>query len=85
MEPFGPVATFFPYRTREEAARLAALGGGSLVATVATKDPEEARFYLEALAPHVGRLHFLNARTAASSTGGRGGPGAGRSLGAFSR
>ena len=69
VEPFGPVATFFPYGSREEAARLAALGGGSLVATLATSDPEEARFYLLALAPYVGRLHLLNARTAASSTG----------------
>lgn len=39
------------------------------MATLATSDPEEARFYLLALAPYVGRLHLLNARTAASSTG----------------
>jgi oxepin-CoA hydrolase/3-oxo-5,6-dehydrosuberyl-CoA semialdehyde dehydrogenase len=69
LEAFGPVATFMPYGTPEEAAELARRGGGSLVATVATPDPEEARFYLLALGPHVGRLHFLNRRNAHASTG----------------
>ncbi|MEJ5337240.1 MAG: phenylacetic acid degradation bifunctional protein PaaZ [Thermus sp.] len=69
LEAFGPVATFMPYGTPEEAAELARRGGGSLVATVATPDPEEARFYLLALGPHVGRLHFLNHRNAHASTG----------------
>jgi oxepin-CoA hydrolase/3-oxo-5,6-dehydrosuberyl-CoA semialdehyde dehydrogenase len=69
VEPFGPVATFFPYRTREEALRLARLGGGMLVATVATPDPEEARFWLLGLFGEVGRLHLLTPRDAHSSTG----------------
>ncbi|MCH1928213.1 hypothetical protein L6232_25805, partial [Shewanella sp. C31] len=54
VEPFGPVATFFPYRSREEALRLARLGGGMLVATVATLDPGEARFWLLGLSGEVG-------------------------------
>lgn len=69
VEPFGPVVTFFPYRTREEALELVRLGGGMLVATVATPDPEEARFYLHGLSGEVGRLHFLNLRSGSSSTG----------------
>ncbi len=69
VEPFGPVATFLPYRTREEAIALANRGGGSLVATVATPDPGEARFFLAGLAPHHGRVHVLNRRDAKSTTG----------------
>ncbi|GAB6941137.1 phenylacetic acid degradation bifunctional protein PaaZ [Thermus brockianus] len=69
VEPFGPVATFFPYRTKEEALRLARMGGGMLVATLATPDPEEARFYLLGLSGEVGRLHLLNRRDTKASTG----------------
>ncbi|RTI30351.1 phenylacetic acid degradation bifunctional protein PaaZ [Thermus scotoductus] len=69
VEPFGPVATFFPYRDREEALRLARLGGGMLAATLATLDPEEARFYRLGLSGEVGRLHILNRFNAHSSTG----------------
>lgn len=69
VEPFGPVATFFPYRDREEALRLVRMGGGMLAATLATPDPEEARFYLLGLSGEVGRLHVLNQRDAHSSTG----------------
>jgi len=69
IEAFGPVATFFPYRSREEALRLARLGGGMLAATVATPDLEEARFFLLGLGGEVGRVHFLNRRDAKSSTG----------------
>lgn len=69
VEAFSPVATFFPYRTPEEALRLLRLGGGMLVATLATPDPQEARFYLQGLAGEVGRLHVLNRRNAHASTG----------------
>ncbi|KHG64637.1 enoyl-CoA hydratase [Thermus sp. 2.9] len=69
VEPFGPVATFFPYRTREEALRLARMGGGMLVATLATLDLEEARFFLQGLSGEVGRLHLLNRHDAHTSTG----------------
>ncbi len=95
VEPFGPVATFFPYGSREEALDLVRRAGGMLAATLATPDPEEARFYLLGLSGEVGRLHILNRRDAHSSTGhgsplprllhgGRGGRGAGRSWGGFS-
>ncbi len=69
MEAFGPVATFFPYRDREEALALARLGGGMLVATLATSDPEEAQAFLLGLSGEVGRFHLLNTRTAKTSTG----------------
>lgn len=69
VEPFGPVATFLPYRDRDEAEAIANRGGGSLVATVATPDPGEARAFFAGLAPRHGRVHFLNRRDAKSTTG----------------
>ena len=69
VEPFGPVATFLPYRDREEAIRLANRGNGSLVATVATSEPDEARAYFAGLASHHGRVHVLNQRDGKSTTG----------------
>jgi len=69
VEPFGPVATFLPYRSPEEAVALANRGGGSLVATVATPDPEEARSFFAGLAPRHGRVHVLNRRDAKTTTG----------------
>ncbi len=69
VEPFGPVATFIPYRDREEAIRIANRGNGSLVVTVATSDPEEARAFFGGMAPYHGRVHFLNPRDAKSTTG----------------
>ncbi len=69
VEAFGPVASVVGYDTVEEAVALAALGGGSLVATVATHDPEVARTVIEGIAAHHGRTLILDRDDARSSTG----------------
>lgn len=43
VEAFGPVCTVVPYADIDEAVHLAALGRGSLVASVFTPDSGEAR------------------------------------------
>ncbi|MEM7710178.1 MAG: phenylacetic acid degradation bifunctional protein PaaZ, partial [Pseudomonadota bacterium] len=42
-EAFGPVATIMPYRDLDHAIALANRGGGSLVASIVTHDPDVAR------------------------------------------
>ena len=42
IEAFGPVASVMTYSTIAEAAELVARGGGSLVTSVATDDPDVA-------------------------------------------
>lgn len=69
IEAFGPVASVIGYDSVEEAVALAALGGGSLVATVATHDPNVARTVIEGIAAHHGRTLILDRDDARSSTG----------------
>lgn len=69
VEAFGPVSSVIGYDTVEEAVELAALGGGSLVATVATHDPDVARTVIEGIAAHHGRTLILDRDDARSSTG----------------
>jgi oxepin-CoA hydrolase/3-oxo-5,6-dehydrosuberyl-CoA semialdehyde dehydrogenase len=69
IEAFGPVSSVIGYDTVEEAVELAALGGGSLVATVATHDPDVARTVIEGIAAHHGRTLILDRDDARSSTG----------------
>ncbi|MEO6942286.1 MAG: phenylacetic acid degradation bifunctional protein PaaZ [Terrimesophilobacter sp.] len=69
IEAFGPVASVIGYDSVEEAVALAALGGGSLVATVATHDPDVARTVVEGIAAHHGRTLILDRDDARSSTG----------------
>ncbi|MBB5634033.1 oxepin-CoA hydrolase/3-oxo-5,6-dehydrosuberyl-CoA semialdehyde dehydrogenase [Cryobacterium mesophilum] len=69
IEAFGPVSSVIGYDTVEEAVALAALGGGSLVATVATHDPDVARTVIEGIAAHHGRTLILDRDDARSSTG----------------
>ncbi|WP_102224003.1 phenylacetic acid degradation bifunctional protein PaaZ [Acidimangrovimonas sediminis] len=73
VEAFGPVATLMPYRDAPHAAALANRGGGSLVASLFTNDPQVARTVaLEAAAWH-GRL-YINDRTSAAEATGHGSP-----------
>lgn len=68
-ECFGPVSTLMPYKTLDEAIRLANMGKGSLVSTICTHDAATMRAYvLEAGAFH-GRIHILNRSSAKESTG----------------
>jgi oxepin-CoA hydrolase/3-oxo-5,6-dehydrosuberyl-CoA semialdehyde dehydrogenase len=69
VEPFGPVSTVLTYRSVDEAVELAARGRGSLVASLATHDPQVARDVARGLAPWHGRLLILDRDDAAESTG----------------
>ncbi|GAA1439401.1 phenylacetic acid degradation bifunctional protein PaaZ [Leifsonia poae] len=69
VEAFGPVASILGYTTTAEAARLVALGGGSLVTSVATHDPEVARELVTGIAAYNGRVLLLDRDDARTSTG----------------
>ncbi|WP_173401116.1 phenylacetic acid degradation bifunctional protein PaaZ [Arthrobacter sp. Br18] len=69
VEAFGPVASVIGYDDVAHAVRLAALGAGSLVATVCTNDPDIARELVTGIAAHHGRVLILNREDARSSTG----------------
>ncbi|WP_425859690.1 phenylacetic acid degradation bifunctional protein PaaZ [Arthrobacter sp. TWP1-1] len=83
LEAFGPVTSVLGYDTQgsrtdggldrafavAEAVKLAAMGGGSLVATVCTNDPDFARDVVTKIAAHHGRVLILNREDARTSTG----------------
>jgi oxepin-CoA hydrolase/3-oxo-5,6-dehydrosuberyl-CoA semialdehyde dehydrogenase len=69
VEPFGPVSTVLTYDSIDEAVALAARGRGSLVASVATHDPDVARCVVLGLAPWHGRVLVLDRDDAKESTG----------------
>ncbi|WP_026534241.1 phenylacetic acid degradation bifunctional protein PaaZ [Arthrobacter sp. H14] len=69
VEAFGPVSSVIGYDDVDEAIRLAAMGNGSLVATVATNDAETARKIVTGIAAHHGRVLVLNREDAKTSTG----------------
>ena len=69
IEAFGPVSTLMPYDGIDEAVSLAAKGQGSLVASLVTRDPQVAAHAVPQLAMLHGRLHILDAQSAAESTG----------------
>ncbi|MFD7023868.1 phenylacetic acid degradation bifunctional protein PaaZ [Promicromonospora sukumoe] len=69
IEAFGPVASVLGYRDLDDAVRLANLGGGSLVATVASADPDVVRHLVTGIAPMHGRVLVLDRDDARSSTG----------------
>ncbi|MGB9035916.1 MAG: phenylacetic acid degradation bifunctional protein PaaZ [Paeniglutamicibacter sp.] len=68
-EAFGPVSSVIGYTDLDDAIRLAAMGSGSLVATVCTNEADTARVLTTGIASHHGRVHMLNRETARSSTG----------------
>jgi oxepin-CoA hydrolase/3-oxo-5,6-dehydrosuberyl-CoA semialdehyde dehydrogenase len=69
VEAFGPVATLMPYDGLDDAIALSARGRGSLVATLVTASAEIAAEAVPRLAAWHGRLHVLDAESAAESTG----------------
>ncbi|GAA4026313.1 phenylacetic acid degradation bifunctional protein PaaZ [Arthrobacter methylotrophus] len=69
LEAFGPVSSVIGYSDLDDAVRLAARGGGSLVASVCTNDPAVARELVTGIAAHHGRVLMLNREDARSSTG----------------
>ncbi len=69
IEAFGPVSSIIGYGTLDEASALVARGGGSLVTSVATHDPEVAVALATGMAAYNGRVLFLDRDDARSSTG----------------
>ena len=69
IEAFGPVTSVIEYQDVDDAVRLAALGGGSLVATVCSHDPETVVALTRGIAAHHGRVHVLDRDDARTSTG----------------
>ena len=69
IEAFGPVSTLLPYRDTAHAARLANAGGGSLVASLFTHDPQVARDVTLESAAHHGRLYIMSRDSADEATG----------------
>lgn len=69
VEAFGPVASIVGYSSVDEATRLVARGGGSLVTSVATHDPAVAIALASGIAAYNGRVLFLDRDDARSSTG----------------
>ena len=69
VEAFGPVSIVMGYRDIAHAAALANRGGGSLVASVFTRDPAVARQVVEVAGAFHGRLYFANRDTGKEATG----------------
>ncbi|MDJ0336331.1 phenylacetic acid degradation bifunctional protein PaaZ [Salinibacterium sp. G-O1] len=69
IEAFGPVASVLGYTDVDDAIRLANRGGGSLVATIASYEPETVARIVEGIAGYHGRLLVLDRDDARTSTG----------------
>lgn len=69
VEAFGPVASILGYDTVDDAVALVASGGGSLVTSVATHDPEFAVELTTRISAYNGRVLLLDRDDARSSTG----------------
>ena len=69
IEAFGPVSTLMPYKNIDDAIALSKLGKGSLVTTIVTANPKEARQYIIGSSTHHGRVLVLNNECAKESTG----------------
>lgn len=68
-EAFGPVSTIMGYRDPGHAIELANRGGGSLVGSIMTHDPEFAREIVLGSGAFHGRLYFNDRRSAKEATG----------------
>ncbi|MEE9374985.1 MAG: phenylacetic acid degradation bifunctional protein PaaZ [Rhizobiaceae bacterium] len=69
LEAFGPFATIMPYRNLEHACALLNRGGGSLVASVITHDPNVAQTIAQGTAAWHGRVYVNNRVSMEESTG----------------
>ncbi|MCU1476832.1 MAG: enoyl-CoA hydratase [Subtercola sp.] len=69
IEAFGPVCSVIGYDDIDDAVRLANLGGGSLVATIASIDPVAVATLFGGIAPFHGRVLVLDRDDARTSTG----------------
>lgn len=69
VEAFGPVTSVLEYKSLNEAVELAAMGSGSLVASVCTHDDATANQLTLGIAAHHGRVLVLDREDAKTSTG----------------
>ena len=69
IEAFGPVSTLMPYDDMDQAVALAAMGQGSLVGTLVTREPKLAARVVPQIAALHGRILILDREAAAESTG----------------
>ncbi len=69
VEAFGPVSTIMGYRDAGHAAKIANMGGGSLVTSVITHDPGVAREITLSSAAYHGRIYFNNRDSKGEATG----------------
>jgi len=69
VEAFGPVATVMPYDNDEQAIELVRKGDGSLVTSVFSYNPEQARRLVLGVAPYNGRVFVSNRDSAKTATG----------------
>jgi len=69
VEAFGPVSTIISYNGIDEALALAARGKGSLVSTLATKEPAIAAYAVPVAAASHGRVLVLDKEASVDSTG----------------
>ena len=69
VEAFGPVSTLMPYKDLDDAVALSKLGKGSLVATIATHNPQYAQQFVWGAASHHGRMLVLDRDMAKENTG----------------
>ncbi|HEY5221850.1 MAG TPA: phenylacetic acid degradation bifunctional protein PaaZ [Microbacteriaceae bacterium] len=69
IEAFGPVSSVIAYDSTSEAVALVARGGGSLVTSIATRDPRIATELMSGIAAYNGRVLMLDRDDARTSTG----------------
>lgn len=69
VEAFGPVTSVLAYASVADAADLVARGGGSLVTSIATHDPDVAMHLMSRISAFNGRVLLLDRDDARSSTG----------------
>jgi 3,4-dehydroadipyl-CoA semialdehyde dehydrogenase len=69
VEVFGPAATIVPYRDEQDAVKLVARGGGSLVASLYGEDKDFLVRIVDAIGPSHGRLLVVDPAIASAHTG----------------
>lgn len=69
VEAFGPVSTLMPYKDFDDAVDLCNRGGGSLVMSLFTHDPQVAREVVANSGAFHGRIAVINRDSAKESTG----------------
>ncbi|MAW82036.1 MAG: phenylacetic acid degradation bifunctional protein PaaZ [Parvularcula sp.] len=69
VEAFGPVSTLMPYKNFTDAIELCNRGGGSLVMSLFTHDPQLAREVVRNTGAFHGRIAVINRDSAKESTG----------------